>query len=289
MGLPFSKMHGLGNDYVFIDAMTGATREASRDWPALARKVSPRHTGIGSDGLILLCPPTLPGAHFRMRIFNADGSEAQMCGNGVRCLVKFARERAGLSPEIARVEAGTSRRRVVEVTPTFDDRRVMNGATVDMGVVTVGAEAAGFDGSHALSAGGPTYAVMVGDRPVLFVPASVGNPHAVVVDQATLDHSRIGPAIEHHPAFPERTNVHFVRVKGTDAAHMVTWERGSGFTQACGSGACAVTAVTFALGLTGPRVRCSLPGGDLDIQIAPQGQALMTGPAEEAFVGEIFG
>lgn len=303
MPLPFRKLHGLGNDYLFVDVHTDPALEHARDWPALSRAMSPRHTGVGADGIILVARPSDPRAsgvstappHVRMRIFNADGSEAQMCGNGVRCVCKFAWERLGIHTHPMRVETGThAPRRMVEVVPRVVGGRV-HGATVNMGAALVGPSGANLDEALAPRVREHVHRVDVsGAGHVAFVPVGMGNPHAVIVPSigspaaTPADLHALGPALERHPAFREGVNVHAFAVRSPVELVMVTWERGSGFTQACGSGACATVAAAHALGLTGPRVTARVPGGALEIDVQPGG-VLMTGPAEEVFAGEWTG
>ncbi len=315
-GLPFTKMHGLGNDYVFVDG-----HETTVDDPAaLARRVSDRRRGIGSDGLILLLPPE-EGGDVRMRMFNADGSEAEMCGNGIRCLARMAVERGRATSDTVRVETAAGPRRarcrrgpddrVASVTvdmgePAFGPRAVGAitapaagrgasdagpAAAPDMGVAPAGTAAGAAGGAATEPAGEPGGPVRL--LPAVEAPASswwlvsMGNPHAVafVPDAHALSLETIGPAVESHPAFPARLNVHLATVR--DRGHLVvrTWERGSGATDACGTGACAVAVAAARAGLADRAVRVTLPGGDLDVRWRPDGGVDMTGPAVESFRG----
>jgi diaminopimelate epimerase len=292
-GIPFVKMHGLGNDYVFIDAHEVAVA----DPPALSRRVSDRRRGIGSDGLILLLPPQA-GGDIRMRMFNADGSEAEMCGNGIRCLVAMAVDRGRVSPGARRIRVETlAGPREAEI-----DRGgpgPVEQVTVDMGPPSFGVAAAGADPAGLAAAGdgdpgeedrwrlGPPVALGGGRPDPAWWLVSMGNPHAVafVDDADAVDLHAVGPAVERHRAFPARINVHLASVLGPEAIRMRTWERGSGPTDACGTGACAVAAAAIRAGLTGRRVRVHLPGGELLIDW-PDGQAVrMTGPAVASFRG----
>ncbi|MHC4808869.1 MAG: diaminopimelate epimerase [Planctomycetota bacterium] len=291
-GIPFVKMHGLGNDYVFIDAHEVAVP----DPPAMSRRVSDRRRGIGSDGLILLLPPEADG-DIRMRMFNADGSEAEMCGNGIRCLVAMAVDRGRVAPDARRVRVETLaglREAFVEDAGAGPVSRI----TVDMGSPSFGPAAVGADPAGLLAIGpGEDEAAARGLHPAVagdpdaearrWWLVSMGNPHAVafVPDAEAVDLHAIGPAVERHRAFPARINAHLASVLAPDAILMRTWERGSGPTDACGTGACAVAAAAIRAGLVERRVRVRLPGGELLIDW-PEGRSVrMTGPAVESFHG----
>jgi len=286
----FTKMHGLGNDYVYVDCF----HEHVDDPAALAVRISDRHFGVGSDGLILICPSEM--ADVRMRMFNADGSEAQMCGNGIRCLAKYVHDH-GLA------EAGGPFS--VPGRGTFEaSLRVETGR----GILTVGLDR-GPDGrvtQVCVNMGppilaGPEIPVALPSEPVVNEPieiggtewtmtcVSMGNPHAVffVDDLDAIDLAQIGPQAEHHPMFPERVNAHFVKVTGPGELTMITWERGSGVTLACGTGACACCVAGVLAGRTQPRVLAHLPGGDLELFWCGEDNCVyMTGPAVEVFSGD---
>jgi diaminopimelate epimerase len=303
----FVKMHGIGNDYVYLDAV-GEPALEKRDLAGLARKISDRHTGVGSDGLILLCRPTVRDAHVRMRMFNADGSESEMCGNGIRCVAKFAHDRLGVSARPMRVETG---RGVLSIDYTLEGGKVAS-ATVDMGEPILERErlpvdwgklrppmlAAGearnpenpFDPlRRGMSSGG----LLLDDTLVEFDLVSMGNPHAVILvgDSGSAnferaDHRRLGPRIERDGAFPQGINVHWWEFRSHKAIRMKTWERGAGPTQACGTGACAVVVAGILEGRLDRRVRVTLPGGDLEVAWdAGTGHVFMTGPATDVFEG----
>lgn len=292
MSVAFVKMHGLGNDYVYVDAISRPALAVRKDLPDLARRVSDRHTGVGSDGLILICAPSDAagraggGAHARMRMFNADGSEAQMCGNGIRCVAKFMHDRLGIRPQVMQIETG---RGVLAVAYRAEGERLVE-ATVDMGepIVEVGPEQ--FDASQAEDGGGGGERVIeVMGRRLTAVVVSMGNPHAVLFEEAQpgpLDLAVLGPAIERHPAFPQRVNAHVVRVVSAKHARMTTWERGAGLTLACGTGACAVLVAGVLTGRLARQARVDVPGGSLEIEWPERGgHVLMTGPASEVFEG----
>lgn len=274
--LPFVKMHGIGNDYVYVDCF--AHRVA--DPVALARRISPRRTGIGSDGLILICPSDT--ADCRMEMYNADGSRGEMCGNGIRCVGKYVAE-SGLSranPLRVDTDAGI---KVLSFTP---HNGIVDRVTVDMGApifdgprIPVAAEGRVIDAP--LDVGGREYRVTC---------ISTGNPHCVVFlpDVEDLDLERIGPQFEHHPFFPRRVNTEFVRVDGPSALRMRVWERGSGETAACGTGACAVVVAAALTQRAERHAIVRLNGGELDIEWrAADDHIYMTGGADEAFRGEI--
>jgi len=249
----FTKMHGAGNDYVYVDLFDGPVDDS----PALARAVSDRHKGIGSDGLILLAPPdqveTGEQADVRMIMFNSDGSRAQMCGNGIRCLAWLAHDHGRVEGKTVRVQTDDGIK-VVELLP--------NAARVNMGSPRLAPQSLPVDlpGSDVIDHG-----VDILDRTFAMTCVSMGNPHAVIYveDVESLDVARYGAALEHDPLFAERTNVEFVQVVARDHVIQRTWERGSGETLACGTGACAVCVAGVISGRTGPALRIRLRGGEL--------------------------
>jgi diaminopimelate epimerase len=269
-------MHGIGNDYVYVDCF--AHRVA--DPAALAQRVSPRRTGIGSDGLILICPSTV--ADCRMEMYNADGSRGAMCGNGIRCVGKYVAEQGLSTNEPLRVETDSGIK-LLELTRR--GRQVVS-VSVDMGEpildgprIPVAAEGRVIDAP--LDVGGQEYRVTC---------VSMGNPHCVVFtdDVESLDLERIGPRFEHHAFFPHRVNTEFIRVESPPRLRMRVWERGSGETAACGTGACAALVAAVLTNRAERHAVLRLNGGDLDIEWrASDGHVIMTGPAEEAFRGEI--
>ena len=262
--MKFTKMHGLGNDYVYVDCI----HQSVDDLPGLARRVSDRHFGVGSDGLICICPSET--ADFRMRMFNADGSEGEMCGNGIRCLGKFVYDK------------GLTDKREVTVETLAGEKTlylsVENGSvsevTVDMGAPVV-------ESPIEINVKGVAYTG---------VPVSMGNPHCgvEVAAPAELPLSEIGPDFEVWPYFPDRVNTEFVRVLGPDEIEMRVWERGSGETMACGTGACASLVALCAAGRCGRQAVIHLLGGDLRIRWDEEsGHVFMTGPAVTVFDGEL--
>jgi len=281
--LPFTKMHGIGNDYIYIDAFA----QRIEDPAALAVAVSDRHRGIGGDGLILIAPPSDGvAASVRMRMFNADGSESEMCGNGVRCVAKFAIDRGISTDDPLLVETG---RGVLEIRWRRGDDGRVDEATVDMGEPILELAKIPVDSRHARPVDDHRHRLGVDGTEIEFVAVSMGNPHAVAFvdelpDAATL--RRLGPLVERHPAFPSRVNLHLVRVESRDEVTMVTWERGSGATLACGTGASAVCVAGVLVDATNRSILAHLPGGDLRLSWRREdGHVLMSGPAEEVFSG----
>lgn len=298
--MQFTKLQGAGNDYIYVDGRNG-----ERDWPEVAVRVSDRHFGVGADGLIVVAPSST--ADVRMRMFNADGSEAEMCGNGLRCFAKFVleREMVEADPQLLRVETGAG---VLAVSPRWTDGRV-TGAQVDMGApvlravdVPVDPARLGPSNAEALDRGlvealGLRPEELVFDAPVAVGGASfgvtavsMGNPHAIAfvdepVESVELD--RLGPLVELHPAFPERVNFSIVNVR--DRSHLVsrTWERGSGLTLACGTGASALAAAARLHGFVDDTVEVRVPGGRLTITWPGRGPVLLEGDAVEVFSGDI--
>jgi len=272
----FVKMHGAENDYVFLD---GFRAPAPKSLSQLAIAVSDRHTGVGADGLVLMQPSERADA--RMRIWNADGSEAEMCGNGLRCVAKYLFDRKLAPDSRMRIETGGG---VLSVSVEESDGR-SGRVRIDMGRPVLSADAI------------PTH--LPGDPPVdvaLPEPAgafratavSMGNPHCVIFTESLSEElvQRWGPVIERLPVFPRRTNVEFVRCGEPDSLEIRVWERGSGETRACGTGACAAVVAAALTGRTGRRLRCRLPGGVLEVDWVESGSVFLTGPAVEVFAGE---
>ncbi len=274
----FTKMHGAGNDYLYVD---GRVRE--RNWPALSAAMSDRHTGVGSDGLIVLMPSD--AADLRMAMFNADGSEGKMCGNGIRCLVAFAMDRGMVPKDRERVHVETlSGIRWVE--PVWDNGR-FGAAVVGMGEPILTAEDV-----PVVAPGHETvfdYPLPVDGQEFSISCVSMGNPHAVAfIDRPVADVRlhEIGPVVENHPMFPEQVNFEIAQVVDDGRIEARVWERGSGLTMACGTGACAVAVVGRIQSRTGDRVAVALPGGDLTITWPGSGEVVMEGPVATVFEGE---
>ena len=271
----FTKMHGIGNDYIFVDCFHETLAEAPE---TLAAKVSERHFGIGGDGLILILPSNVADA--RMRIFNADGSEAEMCGNGVRCVAKYVYERGIAKKNPLTIETG---RGVLTLHLEVKDDRVQS-VTVDMGepILDPARIPVRLNGTVI------EYPINVDGVDLAITCVSMGNPHCVIfrpeIDDLLV--TQIGPKLERHPLFPNRTNVEFVQVLSPSEVRMRVWERGSGETLACGTGACAVCVAGVLAGRLDRKVLVHLLGGDLQIEWRSDGHVFMTGPATEVFTGE---
>lgn len=279
--LQFIKMHGLGNDYVYLDCINGPVPQ---DPVSLAQKVSHRNFGVGSDGLVLILPST--EADLAMRIWNADGSEAEMCGNATRCVGKYAYEHGLVAKSTLTLSTkGGIKVLVLDVDKQGKVRKVR----VDMGKPRLEASQIPMNiedpeklVNRELSASGQSWR---------FTAVSMGNPHCVIFvpEVEELPLSQIGPPIERHEFFPERTNVEFVKVLGPQRLRMRVWERGSGETMACGTGASAtaVAAVLGGLAQKGTPITIVLNGGELEIEWAEDDHVYMTGPATEVFTGQL--
>lgn len=281
--IPFDKVHGLGNDFVLVDALTDAALGALA-WSDLAPALCDRHTGIGADGVLVLSPATRPGTHARMRIINADGGDGGMCGNGIRCAARHLVEVRNLTPPLV-IEVGERDYRIV--VRQRDGAFV--AARVAMGVPTLPGGAPeptppALRDSCASAAPGWATACGLDDR---CVRVEMPNPHAVffVADVASVPLEVVGPVIERHPLFPNRTNVQFVQVLGAGHLRVRTWERGAGITRACGTGACAALVAANLAGLCGRQAAIDLPGGSLDIAWREDGCVEMEGPAARVFSG----
>jgi diaminopimelate epimerase len=275
--LKFSKYHGTGNDFVMIEDVADQIALS----PALVAALCDRHTGVGADGVIRIAPS--PTADFFMDYWNADGATAEMCGNGIRCLAKYVFER-GLT---TKTELDVDTRAGVKHLSLDVADGEMRAARVDMGPPA-------FErGSIPMAGPAPERFV---DQPFpdagpgyRATAVSMGNPHLVLVgaeDPDSLDLPRIGPPLEHHPDFPEDTNVEFIHVED-GIVHARVWERGSGETMACGTGGCAALVAASVLGLTGRSGTVRFPGGDLEIEWADDDRVYLTGPAKFVFDGEL--
>jgi diaminopimelate epimerase len=275
--MDFAKLHGTGNDFVVLDA-----RAIERDWSALAQAICDRHLGVGGDGMILAAKSER--APLRMRIFNADGSEAEMSGNGMRCLVKFAVDRGIVAPQGDEfdVETGAG---VLRVRITSEHglvrsvRESMGAPRLDPREIPVAIEApppvTNFD-------------VQVDGRTLAITPVSMGNPHAVHFQEAPVTDyplDTIGPLMEHHALFPKRTNFEVVRVLDRAHAEMRVWERGVGETLSCGSGASATMVAARLLDLVDGAMELRVPGGALQLEWDGDGDVILTGPVVEVFRG----
>jgi len=275
----FTKMQGAGNDYVYVDCISQLIPEEER--PALARRVSDRHFGVGSDGLICICASDK--ADFRMDMYNADGSRSPMCGNGVRCVGKYVHDRGLTDKEIVTVETGAGIRTLwlhVKNGRTESVRVCMGRAEFAPEKIPVAAEGDRFV-DQSVEVEGISFRVTA---------LSMGNPHAVVFveDTEKVDIERLGPAFENHPLFPARVNTEFVQIIDRATLKMRVWERGSGETLACGTGATAALAAAVVCGYAEGRALLQLRGGELFIEWNREEDLLyMTGPAEFVFDGEL--
>ena len=275
--IPFTKMQGIGNDFVMVDTI--ANPLPSLDLPELARKTNDRKFGIGADGLILI--ERGESAPFRMRMFNPDGSESEMCGNGIRCYAQLLRDHGHLSGSEVDVETGAGTLHL-ELTPSGMVKVNMGKARLTRGEI-------GMTGPADQEFCEVPTTSAVGTFPATAV--SMGNPHLVlfVPDASAIPLAVAGPELEHHSDFPKRTNVHFIQVLDRRTLVQKTWERGAGATLACGTGACASAVAAFLTGRADRAVEVRLPGGSLFIEYLESGQVFMTGPAETVFEGEFPG
>ncbi len=278
----FTKMHGAGNDYIYVDCF----RQPAPDSPAeLARRACDRHFGVGGDGLILICPSRVADA--QMRMFNADGSEAEMCGNGVRCLAKYVYDHGLSRKDTLQIETGAG---VLTLDLDVVDGRV-GRVRVDMGEPILKPQQIPTTlPGNPLFEGGPVVAVdlNVGGERLQVTCVSMGNPHCVAFVDELTDRwvLEIGPQIETDAHFPNRVNAEFVEVISPAEVRIRVWERGSGETLACGTGASAVCVAGVLAERTGRKILAHLPGGDLELHWADDNHVYMTGPAVEVFSGE---
>ncbi|VVN26296.1 Diaminopimelate epimerase [Pseudomonas fluorescens] len=274
MLLRFTKMHGLGNDFMVLDLVS----QHAHIQPKHAKQWGDRHTGIGFDQLLIVEAPNNPDVDFRYRIFNADGSEVEQCGNGARCFARFVLDKRLTAKKLIRVETKGG---IIELDVRNDGQ-----ICVDMGPPRLDPEQIPFQAaeqalSYALEVDGQNYSVAA---------VSMGNPHSVlrVDDVLTAPVHELGPKIEHHPRFPQRVNAGFIQIVDRHRANLRVWERGAGETQACGTGACAAAVAAISQGWMDSPVSIDLPGGRLSIEWAGPGQpVLMTGPAVRVYEGQV--
>lgn len=273
----FTKMHGIGNDYIYIDCMSSIPERL----PELAREMSDRHMGVGGDGIVLICPSAT--ADFRMRMFNNDGSEARMCGNASRCIARYVHDHNLSSNNPLSLETLSG---IKALSLNIKDGDIVESVTVDMGVPSINKAEIPVDVS------GENVVEMTVETPygpVEVTAVSMGNPHGVIFvdDLASIPFDDLGPYMESHPMWPDRANIEFAQVLNDREIRMRVWERGTGETLACGTGACATAVAGVLTGRTGREVTLKLRGGDLDIKWREEdGHVLMTGPATEVFTGE---
>lgn len=273
--IPFTKMHGCGNDYIYVDV----SQHPIDDPVQAAIQWSDRHKGIGSDGLVLIDKSPIPEADFSMRIFNADGSEAMMCGNASRCIGKYLYERTHLWPFPVSEGNGYQETKIrlltlsgIKVLNLHIFNGIVESVTVDMGEPIL-KDASQFIASRGLAQG-------------TFV--SMGNPHYVIFTENVDQVGETGRALEHHPAFPQRCNIEFARIEADGNIRTRVWERGSGITQACGTGACATAVAAFLTGKAGRKSDIVMDGGTLTIEWCESDNHIYkTGPAEFIFDGEV--
>lgn len=281
--MKFTKMHGLANNYIYVNLFEEQLRE--EELSSLAVKVSNVNTGIGSDGMILICPSDK--ADFRMRVFNNDGSEAKNCGNGLRCVAKYVYERGLTNKQSMTIETLGG---IVEAQLQLEDDDKVKSITVDMGLPRLLKRDLPMQGDpesktilENIQADGTTYAI---------TGVSMGNPHAVIFvdNMEEVDVAAVGPKIEVLPLFPERVNVEFIQIVNRDEIVFRVWERGSGITQACGTGACAAAVAGILTKQLDDQVLVHLLGGDLQIEWNQEiGHVYMTGPAEFICDGVFYG
>jgi diaminopimelate epimerase len=276
--MKFTKMQGAGNDYVYVNCF-----EEKVDDPAeVAKKVSNRNFGIGSDGLILIMPSDQ--ADVRMRMFNSDGSESEMCGNGIRCVAKYAYDHGLVSKKEITAETGAG---VLTLQLFPNDRNRIDKVRVNMGLPRLTRKEIPMLGEPDLRVVNEPLNILHTTFHITCV--SMGNPHCIIFveDVENFPVEKYGPLIENHDLFPRRTNVEFVQVLSRTEVRQRTWERGAGETLACGTGASAVTVAGVLNGLTERKILNHLSGGDLEMEWQEEGPVFMTGPAVEVFRGEI--
>jgi len=280
--ITFSKMQGLGNDYIVFDESKKILIPEEKK-PEIVEEICRRGFSVGADGVIFVTPATHEDADIRFRIFNSDGSEAEMCGNGIRCFAKYVYENEILNIDEMLVETGGG---IKEVDLDVEGGEVI-ASTVDMGVATFKSTDIPMisDKDEFLDS-----ELMVDGKPFNITAVNVGNPHAVIFTEniEDIELNKIGPLIENHPAFPQKTNVHFVKIINRNEIEMITWERGAGFTLACGTGATSCVIAGFKLGKLDEEVEVHLPGGELLIIVYELGEEVrifMEGEAVLVFDG----
>lgn len=276
--IKFTKMHGIGNDYIYINCMESTPERLSE----LAVEMSDRHFGVGGDGIVLICPSDK--ADFRMRMFNNDGSEARMCGNASRCIARYVHDHGLTDHQRISLETLSG---IKVLSLNMDADGEVGSVTVDMGEpeFTPSLIPVRHDGERMIEV---PVATSCGD--VKITAVSMGNPHGVVfVDRIDdVDFDRLGPELERHHIWPDRANIEFLEIISPDEARMRVWERGTGETLACGTGACASAVAAALTGRCGRRITIHLRGGDLSIEWAENGHVLMTGSATEVFEGNYY-
>ena len=277
--IQFTKMHGAGNDYVFIDG-----RNSTLNWSSLAISISDRHFGVGADGLIVAFDSK--DADIRMQMYNLDGSEGMMCGNGIRCFVAFGVNIGLLNRDSASFSVETASG-ILEVTPIWENDQMV-AASVNMGLPKFLSSEVPFilKGYQSLE----DYDLEIEDQHFAVSALSMGNPHAVTILDTPIsgfDLAHIGPKIENHPIFPQQVNFEIINILNRDLISLRVWERGSGQTLACGTGACAAAVIAIKKGLVNNKVTVKLPGGDLEIQWENDSDVYMKGPIKTVFQGRL--
>lgn len=276
--MKFTKMQGIGNDYVYVNCFEETVADPER----VSEIISDRHFGIGADGLVLIMPSDK--ADFRMRMFNADGSEGNMCGNATRCIGKFVYDNHLTDKTNITLETRSG----IKKLTLYPENGKVKTVLVDMGKAVLKPADIPMNVSSDTFINKP---ITVDGKEVFITAVSMGNPHAVtyVDDVDSLELEKIGPSFENHPLFPERVNTEFIKILDESTMQMRVWERGSGETWACGTGACAATAASVLNGYFphDKEITVKLRGGDLFITYKSDGTVLMRGPAETVFTGEI--
>jgi len=282
MKIDFVKMHGLGNDFILIDCSSKPLGDSSF-LSYLAKKLCNRNFGIGADGLILILPSSK--ADLRMRIFNYDGSEAQMCGNGIRCFAKYAYENKLVSKNKFTIETLAG---IIIPELTITNNKIL-GVKVNMGTPKLRRREIPMNGKNTLTVVNETLKINP-EQTFKITCVSMGNPHCItfVNDVQSISVDEIGPKIENHPLFPEKINVEFIQVLNKQEINFRVWERGVGETLACGTGACAALVAAVLNKKTDREATIHLPGGALNIEWADDRHVYMTGPAELVFRGEMI-
>ncbi len=274
MNISFTKMQGIGNDFIVIDCRSGMPGKGDRELASLSRRLCDRRFGIGADQILLL--DNSGKADFRMRIFNADGSEVEMCGNGIRCCAKYIWDRQLSEKHVLEIETAAG---------IIRPEKTGNLVKVDMGSPVLEGRQIPVDLDGLVQ----DYPLIIEDKTFNITCVSMGNPHAVIFvdDVDSFDVQRYGPRIETHTLFPRKVNVEFAQVLDPQTVRMRVWERGAGETMACGTGASAVAVAANLKGMVQKKVTIRLLGGDLLIELDEGGHVYMTGPAEEVFEGRI--
>ena len=289
--LPFRKYHGNGNDFLVLDGLTRSIPVERLESPEVAVPLCDRHTGVGGDGLLLVLPATSPGAHARMRVSNSDGSEAEMCGNGIRCVAKALHDHVDALRDVDSLLVDTGAGLLTCALTLDPHSGLVSSVRVDMGAPSLERPEIPMEGE-----GRFVDAISAAGQQLTSTAVSMGNPHLVTFVEPGSDNSprhlaeTLGPTLERHPWFPNRTNVEFAAHNDDGSLELWVWERGCGITRACGTGACATAVAAQVTGRhpAGEPLTVHLPGGPLTIEVAEDlSRVWMDGPAEEVFQGEV--